>query len=141
ASATVAGLEGRIACHDVRDGAGKIAVEKGQTLDAEAAGRLVSLAWGEIHLLELEPGDLHEEPAGARVSAAAAGPGVEVKGYTGGQWTRAATRRGVVAVRSEALDTVNALPGLSVFTLWDRQPVETGETVGKAKITPLAIDE
>ena len=45
------------------------------------------LAWEEVHLLELEPGDLHEEPAGARLSAAAAGAGVEVKGYRGGQWT------------------------------------------------------
>jgi hypothetical protein len=30
---------------------------------------------------------------------------------------------------------------MSVFTLWDRQPVEAGETVAKAKITPLAIAE
>jgi len=140
-SATVAGLEGRIACHDVRDGAGKIAVEKGQTLDAEAAGRLVSLAWDEIHLLELEPGDLHEEPAGARLSAAAAGPGVEVKGYAGGQWTLAAARRGLLSVRREALDAVNAVEGMSVFTLYDLQPVEPGEAVAKAKITPLAMPE
>ena len=140
-SATVAGLEGRIACHDVRDGAGKIAVEKGQTLDAQAAGRLVSLAWDEIHLLELEPGDLHEEPAGARLSAAAAGPGVEVKGYAGGQWTLAATRRGLLSVRHEALAAVNAVEGMSVFTLYDLQPVEPGEAVAKAKITPLAMPE
>ncbi len=140
-SATVAALEGRIACHDVRDGAGKIAVEKGQTLDAEAAGRLVSLAWDEIHLLELEPGDLHEEPAGARLSAAAAGPGVEVKGYAGGQWTLAATRRGLLSVRQEAVEAVNAVEGMSVFTLYDLQPVEPGEAVAKAKITPLAMPE
>ena len=139
--ATAADLEGRIACHDVRDAEGKIAVEKGQTLDGGAARRLLSLAWEEVHLLELEPGDLHEEPAGARLSAAAAGPGVEVKGYGGGQWTLAATRRGLLRVRREALDAVNALPGMSVFTLWDLQPVEARETVGKAKITPLAMPE
>ena len=96
---SVADFEGRIACHDVRDGAGKVAIEKGQTLDVEAATRLLSLPWDEIHLLELEPGDLHEEPAGARLSAAAAGPGVEVKGYTGGQWTLTASRRGLLGVR------------------------------------------
>ncbi len=140
-AATLADLEGRIACHDVRDAAGKIAVEKGQTLDGEAAGRLLSLAWDEIHLLELEPGDLHEEPAGARLSAAAAGPGVEVKGYAGGQWTLAAARRGLLKARMDALEAVNALPGMSVFTLYDLQPVEAGETVAKAKITPLAMPE
>jgi hypothetical protein len=140
-TAAVADLEGRIACHDVRDGSGKVAIDKGQTLDGEAARRLLALPWDEIHLLEPEPGDLHEEPAGARLSSAAAGPGVEVKGYAGGQWTLAATRRGLLRVRIEALAAVNALEGMSVFTLYDHQPVEAGEAVAKAKITPLAIAE
>jgi hypothetical protein len=141
AAATAADVEGRIACHDVRDREGKVAIEKGQTLDAESAARLLSIEWNEVHLLEPEPGDLHEEPAGERLSRAAAGAGVEVKGYGGGQWTLAATRRGLLSVRVEALDAVNALEGMSVFTLYDRQPVETGEAVAKAKITPLAIPE
>ena len=134
-------LEGRIACHDVRDAAGKLAVRKGQTLDAEAASRLLSLPWAELHVLELEPGDLHEEPAGARLSQAAAGDGVEVKGYSGGQWTLVAARRGLLRVRTQALHEVNAHAGMAVFTLWDLQPVERGEVVARAKVTPLAIPE
>jgi hypothetical protein len=141
AGATSTGLLGRVACHDVRDPAGKIAIAKGQALDDDAVSRLLSLTWDEIHLLELEPGDLHEEPAGARLSAAAAGEGVEVKGYTGGQWTLAAARRGLLRVRVDALDGVNALEGMSCFTLYDRQPVDAGEIVARAKITPLAIAE
>jgi molybdopterin biosynthesis enzyme len=34
---------------------------------------------------------------------------------------------------------VNVQKGVAVFTLFDRQPVDRGETVAKAKITPLAI--
>ena len=139
--AAPAALEGRIICHDVRDAEGKLAVRKGQTLDAEAAKRLLALAWPELHLLALEPGDLHEEPAGARVSQAAAGDGVEVKGYAGGQWTLAAARRGLLRVSTRALHEVNAQAGISVFTLWDGQPVEQGEVVARAKVTPLAIAE
>ena len=134
-------LVGRIACHDVRDAGRQIAIAKGQTLDRAAAEQLLALPWEEVHLLELEPGDLHEEPAGSRLSSAAAGPGVEVKGYAGGQWTLAASRRGLLGVRREALQAVNALEGMSVFTLYDLQPVEAGETVAKAKITPLAMPE
>ena len=93
--ATPAALVGRVICHDVRDAAGKVAIDKGRTLDDEAAAKLLDLAWEEVHLLELEPGDLHEEPAGARLSAAAAGAGVEVKGYVGGQWTLVSGRRGL----------------------------------------------
>jgi len=140
-AATLADLEGRIACHDMRDAAGKVAIDKGQTLNADAARLLLSLPWEEVHLLEPEPGDLHEEPAGARLSNAAAGSGVEVKGYAGGQWTLAATRRGLLRVRTESLAAVNALEGMSVFTCYDFQPIEDGETVAKAKITPLAIAE
>ena len=40
-----------------------------------------------------------------------------------------------------ALTDVNAHEGISVFTLFDGQPVEPGETVAKAKVTPLAIPE
>jgi hypothetical protein len=134
-------LEGRIACHDVRDQAGKVAIAKGQTLDAAAAAQLLGLPWQEVHLLELEPGDVHEEPAGSRLAAAACGPHVEVKGYTGGQWTLAAQRRGLVTVNVAPLAAVNLLEGMSVFTLYDLQPVDAGEAVARAKVTPLAIPE
>jgi hypothetical protein len=138
---TAAALEGRIACHDVRDEGGRVAIAKGQTLDAAAAGRLLGLPWTEVHVLELEAGDVHEEPAGSRLAAAACGTHVEVKGYTGGQWTLVGQKRGLVRVNVAALAAVNGLEGMSVFTLYDLQPVEVGEAVAKAKITPLAIPE
>ena len=116
-------------------------MRKGQTLDAAAAALALEAPWTELHVLELEPGDIHEEPAGSRLAHATAGPGVDVKGYAGGQWTLAAARRGVVRVRDGALREVNAQAGIAVFTLWDLQPVEEGEVVAKAKVTPLAIAE
>lgn len=134
-------LEGRVICHDVRGVDGRVAVGKGLILDGAAAARLLALPWREIHLLELEPGDIHEEPAGARLSQASAGDGVEVKGYGGGQWTLAATRRGLLRVRGDALTDVNAQEGMGVYTLYDLQPVEAGEVVARAKISPLAIAE
>jgi hypothetical protein len=139
AGSALADLVGHIACHDVRDAAGKVAIAKGEALTEASAARLLELPWDEVHLLELEPGDVHEEPAGARLCAAAAGPGVESRGYTGGQWTLAAAHRGLVDVRQGALRGVNALHGMSVFTLWDLQPVDVAEVVAKAKVTPLAI--
>src|SRR5207237_9814536 len=67
--------------------------------------------------------------------------GVEGKGYTGGQWTRAATRRGLLRIDVARLTEANAHEGISVFTVFTGQPVEAGETVAKAKVTPLAIPE
>src|ERR1700730_11296612 len=140
-SATVAGLEGRVIGGDVRGADGKVTVEKGKILDAELARRLLDLPWRVLHLLELEPGDIHEERAGARLSQAAAGEGVEMKGYSGGQWTLAAARRGLLRVRDQGLAEVNAQEGMAVYTLYDLQPVEAGEAVARAKIVPLAIPE
>jgi hypothetical protein len=138
-TATLEGLVGKVLCHDVRDAGGKIAVEKGAQLTAVSAKTLLQTPWEEIHLLAVEPGDLHEEEAGKRLATAVVGDGVEVKTYTGGQWTLSATRRGLLRVRRQALADTNALEGISVFTLFDAQPVEPGETIGKCKVTPLVI--
>ena len=132
-------LAGRVLCHVVRDAAGKVALGKGARLDAEAARTLLTLPWDELHLLALEAGDLHEEDAGRRLAASVTGDGVEVKGYSGGQWTLTATRRGLLRVDVARLAAVNVHEGVAVFTLLDRQPVDRGETVAKAKVTPLAI--
>jgi hypothetical protein len=140
-AATADVLLDRVLCHDVRDAEGKVAAPKGARIDAPLARTLLATPWDEIHLLALEPGDVHEEDAGRRLAAAVVGDGVAVRGYTGGQWTLAAARRGLLRIRTEALTDVNAQEGMSVFTLFDGQPVEPGEIVAKAKVTPLAIAE
>jgi hypothetical protein len=140
-AATADALLDRVLCHDVRDAEGKVAAPKGARVDAALARTLLATPWDEIHLLALDPGDVHEEEAGRRLAAAVVGDGVVVRGYTGGQWTLAAARRGLLRIRTEALTDVNAQEGMSVFTLFDGQPVEPGETVAKAKVTPLAIAE
>src|SRR5207244_3181573 len=101
-AATLEGLVGKVLCHDVRDSAAKIAVEKGARLTAATSKVLMETPWEEIHLLAVDPTDLHEEEAGKRLAAAVVGDGVEVKGYTGGQWTLVATRRGLLRVRRQA---------------------------------------
>jgi hypothetical protein len=138
---TAGALAGMVACHDVRDAAGKIVVPKGARLDASSAAPLLGAPWEEIHVIAVEPGDLHEEEAGERLARAVVGDGVEVKGYTGGQWTLSATRRGLLAIDADALADVNAHEGISIFTLYGGQPVEPGEVVAKAKVTPLVIPE
>lgn len=139
AEASVETLAGKVLCHDVRDGAKKIVGQKGETLDSAMAERILGCEWEEIHLLELEPGDLHEEEAGARLAQAVVADGVQVKGYSGGQWSLTATRRGLLGVADFELCKVNAPEGISVFTLFHGQPVVAGEVVAKVKVTPLVI--
>ena len=137
--ATADSLVGRVLCYDVRDAANKVVADKGAVLDAASAAAVLAAPWDEVHVIEVEPGDLHEEEAGSRLATAVVGDGVEVRGYAGGQWTLSSARRGMLRVRERALADLNAQEGIAVFTLFDRQPVDAGETVAKAKVTPLVI--
>lgn len=134
-------LRGWVLCHDVPDGAGRPWLRKGAVLDAGTARRLAEVATREVHLVEMEPGDLHEDPAGERLAAAVAADGVRVRDSSGGQWALVADRRGLLRVAVGALARVNALEGLAVYTLYDGQIVDAGEVVAKAKVTPLVIPE
>lgn len=134
-------LVGRVLCHDVRDSDGRLVAGKGARLDEAGAAAVLAAPWEELHLLAMDSGDVHEEEAGARLARAVAGEGVAVKGYAGGQWTLVATRRGLLAVDRTGLAAVNAREGIAVFTLFHGQPVEAGEAVARAKVTPLVIPE
>ena len=116
--ATAEDLVDRVICHDVRDGAGRVAVAKGTRLDGAAAERLLGLPWDELHLIAPEAGDLHEEEAGQRLAAAVVGDGVAVKGYTGGQWTLVGTRRGLLRVHERALTDVNQCLESTANIVW-----------------------
>jgi hypothetical protein len=134
-------LIGWVLCHDVRDAEGALLGRKGQRLDATGAGRLAAGSRDEIHLLEMEPGDLHEDPAGERVARAVAGGGVSVRDSASGQWAIVAGERGILEVAIGPLAAVNAIEGMSVYTLFDGQVADAGEVVARAKVTPLVIAE
>jgi hypothetical protein len=134
-------LAGWVLAHDVRDAAGALLGRKGERLDEAGAARLVAGARDEIHLLEMEPGDLHEDPAGERVARAVAGAGVTVRDTASGQWAIVSGHRGILRVAVASLAAVNGLEGASVYTLFDGQVVDAGEVVARAKVTPLVIAE
>jgi hypothetical protein len=134
-------LVGLVLAHDVRDAAGALLARKGERLDAAGAARLVAGSRAEIHLIEMEPGDLHEDPAGERVARAVAGAGVTVRDSASGQWAIVASHRGILRVAIAPLAGVNGLEGASVYTIFDGQVVDAGEVVARAKVTPLVISE
>ena len=132
-------LVGWVLAHDVRDAEGALLGRKGDRLDAASAARLVAGSASEVHLIEMEAGDLHEDPAGERVARAVAGRGVTVRDSATGQWAIRAEHRGLLRVAIDDLAAVNGLEGVSVYTLFDGQVVDAGEVVGRAKVTPLVI--
>jgi hypothetical protein len=134
-------LEGWVVCHDVHDAAGQLGIRKGAVLGAEDARRLAEIGTHEVHLIEMERDDVHEDVGGERLAAAVAGGGVRVRDSSGGQWALVAALRGVLEVRVAALAGLNSLEGIAAYTLYDGQVVDGGEVVARVKVTPLVIAE
>ncbi|MDQ6742381.1 MAG: hypothetical protein M3Z97_05660 [Candidatus Dormibacteraeota bacterium] len=132
AEVTVASAVGRVLTHDLGPG-----LRKGTVLGPEHLDALGVLP--EIHVVELDEGDVHEDEAARRLGAAVAGPGTRVEGPVQSQVRVVAVPRGLVRVDREAVEGLNQLPAVGVFTLVDGQAVESGEEVAGAKVTPVAI--
>src|SRR5438874_1892492 len=108
ASATADDIKGRVLVHDVSH-----ELRKGSVLrpeDLEAVRRA-----SEIHVVELEPGDVHEDVAAKRLAAALAGSGLEARPPVQSQARLIATRRGLVRVRGGLIDAINELGGASAI--------------------------
>jgi hypothetical protein len=131
-------LAGMVLCHDVS--ADGVRLRKGRVLRTDDLAALRRAPARELHVIELEEGDVHEDEAGRRLALAAAGDGVEVREPSAGHWPLVAARRGVLRVSVEALRRTNAIDGISVYTLYDGQVVDAGEHLARAKAVPLVLE-
>ncbi len=132
ASAAAGDIEGRVLVHDLGPD-----LRKGTILEARHLERVRQVR--ELHLVELEPGDLHEDAAARRLAAALASPGLEATPPVQSQARLIARHRGLLRVRPDLVDAINALGHISVFTLMDGQAVAEGEEVAGCKVTPVAV--
>src|SRR6202030_4333961 len=135
ASVQAAEIEGRVLTHDLGP-----ELRKGTVLRAKHLPLL--RGHPEVHAVELEPGDIHEDEAGRRLANAIAqlGP-LRVEGPAQSQFRLVATKRGLLRVNAELVGKINALSGIALFTLFDGQAVEAGEEVAGCKVTPVAVPE
>jgi hypothetical protein len=131
-TATAAHIKGRVLVHDLGPD-----LRKGSVLEERHLDRVRRS--GEVHLVELEQGDLHEDVAAGRLAAALAGPGLDARPPVQSQARLLARHRGLVRVRSDVVDAINSLGFISVFTLMDGQAVGEGEEVAGCKVTPVAV--
>jgi hypothetical protein len=107
--------------------------------DLDAYG--AELTAGSATVLLLDPGELHEDDAALRLAAGVAGPGLETRGPAQSRVDLRAAHAGVLHVRVGALERVNRLDPLEVFTAFDGSVVEAGALVASVKIAPHVVDE
>jgi hypothetical protein len=132
---------GWVLAHELRAGDGRLLVRKGAVLDTAALECWPQVAPGEVHLVELEPDELHEDVAGLRVAQSIAGTGIRVVGPLQSRYDLEAEYKGMLRVDADLVRAMNYVRDVTVYTLLDRQPVAPGAVVASVKITPLAIRE
>lgn len=113
---------------------------KGRRLTSAEVVRLAAHDLGRPVTLLL-PGstDLHEDDAAARLARAAAGPGLRMRGPRESRIDLVATRDGVLRVRVDALEAVDGVDLVEVFTRPDGIVVSAGEPVASIKVAPHVV--
>jgi Probable molybdopterin binding domain len=123
---------------------------KGRRLTADdlarlAAERSVPLtgagAERPLVLLVPEPGDIHEDEAALRLAAAVAGAGLDLRGPAESRVDLLASVAGVVRIRVSALERLDRIDPLEVFTIYDGQIVRPGDLVASVKVAPQLVAE
>jgi hypothetical protein len=130
---------GAVLCRDLPGPEGRPALRKGHRLTSADALELSRVAPVELHLLWLDDDDIHEDAAATLLAQALAGPGVRIHRPVESQVRLSASGRGLVQVDATILAAINTLDAVTIFTVPDGTPVESGATLAGVKITPLAI--
>ncbi len=142
-----AGLVGAVLTRDlVIDGERWSKGRRLSAADLERLGAAVAFAspglarrGGPVTLLVPEPGDVHEDDAALRLAAAVAGPGLRIAGPVESRVDLRAAEPGVVRIRTAALEQLNRIDPLEVFTVFDGQVVEAGDLVASVKVAPHLV--
>jgi len=118
------------------------ALRKGLVLTPEHVQRLVEAGHERVIVARLEPGDVGEDEAAARLARAVGGSNVELGAARTGRVNLFATVPGVLVVDAERIDAVNLVDeGITTATLPPSSTVQAGELLGTVKIIPYAVPD
>lgn len=136
----LAEAEGTILAHSVSTPKGTL--KKGRALTAFDVARLAEAGLTSVVAARLEPGDVGEDEAAARIARAAAGPGTHAAAPFTGRANLFASADGVVEFDAEAIRRINAIDeALTIATLPSLDRVTTGQMIATVKIITFAVPE
>jgi len=117
------------------------AFRKGHVIRPQDVFLLREMGKEHIFVLDLEPGEVHEDEAGVRLGQAVAGPGVVRTAPKESRVNLLAACDGLLKVNLAALEAVNDLPEVVLATLPADTPVREGDMVAGTKVIPLVVRE
>ncbi|HFA59958.1 MAG TPA: 4-diphosphocytidyl-2C-methyl-D-erythritol kinase, partial [Rhodospirillales bacterium] len=131
---------GAILAHGIR--APGIDFRKGRRLSAEDLEALARAGIARVTVARLEPGDLHEDEAAARLGAVLARAGIRAAPAATGRVNLHAEADGLFLVDAEAVHHFNGVDeGITLATLPPFSRVARRDMVATVKIIPFAVPE
>ncbi|MFL5332910.1 MAG: NTP transferase domain-containing protein [Geminicoccaceae bacterium] len=129
---------GAVLAHGIK--AGEVVLRKGRRLGGEDIERLARAGLRFVVAARLEPDDVPENDAAARLAALAAGDAVETAPAFTGRANLHAAARGLLLVDVDRIDHLNSVDeAVTLATLPANTVVEPGQMVATVKIIPFAI--
>jgi len=118
-----------------------VAFKKGHIIAVEDIPMLRSMGKNNIYVMEIQPGDIHENDGANQLAHLAAQHELLFTEPAEGKVSMKAQCRGVLKIDECRLLEVNMLDGVALSTLHNDSPVQAGELVASAKIIPLTIPQ
>ena len=116
-------------------------LRRGHVIRDEDLETLRRIGKSAVKVLELEPGEVHEDDAAQRLARLAAGPGLEVE-MPGEAWADVrATQDGLLKVDAVRLLRVNSVGELLIAARADNSPLKRGNFAAKVKVLGLVVSE
>ena len=136
----LAEAEGAFLVHSLRTGT--LVFKKGRVLDAGDIDALRDVGVSEVIAAKLDPLDIAEDEAAARIAAAVAGTEIEARAPFTGRVNLFAAGPGLLLLDRERIDRMNLIDeAITMATLPPFADVQAGQMVATVKIIPFAVDE
>lgn len=139
-SLPLAEAEGAFLAHSLRTG--ELVLKKGSVLKADDITLLQQQGISEVIAAKLEPGDVSEDDAAARIASAAAGSGIDARAPFTGRVNLFAAKAGLLQLDCPRIAELNRIDeAMTIATLPPFADVQAGQMVATVKIIPFAVDE
>ncbi len=132
---------GAILVHNIVGADGRKAFAKGRVLSTDDIAKIRVLGKATVNVAMLDPDDVREDDAAARLARAVAGDGVELSKPSGGRVNLYATTRGFLRVNRDALNRINELNGVTLATIPRFAPVAPKKMIATLKTIGLALPD
>ncbi len=136
---------GMVICHDITEiipGEKKgRAFSKGHIIQPEDLDRLRSLGKNHIHVLSMDPDDVHEDDAARLLGKVLAGDNIEITEPYESRVNLIAKAEGLLQINLKALYDINSIDDVTAATLSSYSIVKEREIIAGTKVTPLTVKQ